>query len=118
MYAVRRSPLFRIALLSLAVLLAHTAHAASAQLILPVRPPCPGKVAAAQPDPEKKLSPASKRAVQPGRLADFHKLFGGSLSVTVTRATSLLSLHGAVQTAVARWAPSIAPQRRPYALRI
>lgn len=117
MRAVRRSPLFRIVLLSLAVLLAHTAHAAN-RPILPVAPPCQGKVAATQPDPEKKLSPAVKRIVTPGHVADWHKLFGHSFGFTSARAASLLPVRSAVQIAVTRWTACVAPQYRPFALRI
>jgi hypothetical protein len=117
MCAVRRSPLFRIALLSLAVLFAHTAHAANRRIV-PVAPPCARKVAASQPDPEKKLSPAARRTVTPGHLAYWHNLFDGSFGFTHAHAASLLALPSAVQIAVARSTASIAPQRRPFALRI
>lgn len=121
MRAVRRTPLFRIALLSLAVLFAHTAHAAN-RPILPVAPPCPRKAAASQPDPEKKLSPAGKRIVTPGHLPPYllsgHNVFGHSFGFTSAHAASLLPLPGVAQIAIARWTASIAPQRRPFALRI
>lgn len=116
MRALRHSPLFRIAILSLAVLFAHTSHAATGLRTFPVRPPCPGKVAAAQPDSNKKLSPTAKRILQPGRLAACHKLFAGALAHP--HAASLLALHRAVPFAFARWTPSLAPQRRPFDLRI
>ena len=118
MRAVRRSPLFRIALLSLAVLFAHTAHAANARPVIPAAPPCTGKVAAAQPDPEKKLSPAGKRIVRPGFLAVHHSLSGGSFSFAVAQATHFPSAYSVCQIAVARWTVYVAPQRRPFALRI
>jgi hypothetical protein len=119
MRALKRSSLFRIALLSLAVLFAHTARAANAQLVLPVAPPCPGKVAAAQPDPDKKLSPAGKRVVQPGPIADSHKFFAGTFGFTHAHAAGLLVLHNSAgPVAIARWAVCVAPQRRPFALRI
>ena len=118
MGAMRRSPLFRIALLSLAVMFAHTARLANAQLILPVAPPCPGKVAAAQPDPDKKLSPASKRIVQPGPLAHSHKLFAGPFGLTNAHAASLVLLQSAGQIAIARTTVYIAAQRPLFALRI
>jgi hypothetical protein len=117
MRALRSSPLFRIALLSLAVLFAHTAHAV-ARPIIPAAPACPRKVAAAQPDPEKKLSPASKRIVRPGRLANSHSLFGGAFGFTNPHTASLLSLHGAVQVATAPRTVCVVPQRRSFALRL
>lgn len=117
MRALRRSPLLRIALLSLAVLFAHTERAAT-RPVVPVVPACQSKVAAAQPDPETKLSPAGKRIVTPGHLADWHNLFGGAFGFTGAHAASALSLHSASQIAVARQTASIAPQRRPFALRI
>jgi hypothetical protein len=110
--------LFRIALLSLAVLFAHTARMANAQLILPVAPPCPSKVAAAQPDPEKKLSPANKRIVQPGPLAHSHNLFGGAFGLPSAHAAGLLSLHSDGHIVFVRWTADVVPQRRPFALRI
>ena len=120
MRAVRRSPLFRIALLSLAVLSAHTAHAAK-RPILPA-PPCPRKVAAAQPDPQKKLSIGSKQIVMPGDLPAYllagHNFLGHSFGFTCGHAGSLLLLHSAVQIAIAHWTASIAPQRRQFVLRI
>jgi hypothetical protein len=118
MGAMRRSPLFRIALLSLAVLFAHTTHAANVERIIPSAPPCAAKVAAAQPDPEKKLSPASKGIVRPGHLADSHNLFGDSFGFATAHAASLLSLHSAGQIAIARCTVSIAPQHSLFALRI
>jgi hypothetical protein len=117
MRALRNCPLFRIAVLSLAVLFAHTAHAAN-RPILPVAPACPGKVAAAQPDPDKKLSPAGKRLVTPGHFAGLHNLFGGSFGFTTSHAASLLPVQTSVQIAVARWAVSTTPQRSPFTLRI
>lgn len=113
----RRSPFFRIALLGLAVLFAHSLRG-NTQPILPVHPPCPGKVAAAQPDPEKKLSPAGKRLVMPGHFAGRHHLLGGSFGFTPAHAAALLSPHSAAQIAAARWTVYVAPQRRPFALRI
>ena len=118
MRAVRLTPLFRIALLSLAVLFAHTARATNVRRIIPSAPPCPRKVAAAQPDPEKKLPPAGKRIVTRGHLADLHNLFGGSFSFAVAQATCFLSAHSTHQIALARWTLSIAPQRPPLVLRL
>jgi hypothetical protein len=109
--------LFRIALLSVAALLAHTVRA-NTQPIIPVAPPCPHKVAAAQPDPEKKLSPASRQIATPGHFVDRHNLFSGSFSFTSAHAASLLPMRSAVQIAVARWTVYVAPQRRPFDLRI
>jgi hypothetical protein len=117
MRALRRSPLFRIALLSLAVLFAHTARAAT-RPIIPAAPVCPGKVAAAQPDPDKKLSLSARRIVQPGRLAHCHKLFSGAFGFTNPHAASLLSLGSAGHIPTARRTADIAPQRRPFSLRL
>lgn len=117
MRAVRHSPLFRIALLALAVLFAHTVRA-TPQAIIPVHPPCPGKVAAAQPDAKKKLPLAGKRVIKPGRLANSHSLFGGSPDLTRAAGTSLLSVQSPGQIIVARGTVYIAPQRRPFALRL
>jgi hypothetical protein len=116
MRAVRRSPLFRIALLTLAVLFAQTIRA-NTQQIIAVCAPCPGKVAAAQPDPEKKLFPAARRTNRPEPPAGRHHL-SSSLGVAHAYSTSLLSVSGSGQITVARWAVSIAPQRRSFALRI
>ena len=116
MRAARNSPLFRIALLSLAVLFAHTAGAHT-QLINPVCPPCPGKVAAAQPEAEKKPPLASVRIVKPKRFAGGHSLFN-SLDFAAAHRDGLLSVHSAGQNILARRAALIAPQRWPFALRI
>ena len=121
MRIVRRSPLFRIALLSLAVLFAHTARTAT-RPILPLAPACPAKVAAAQPDPEKKLSPAGKQIVTPGHLPGYllagHNLFGHSFAFTNAHAASLLLVQSGSPVALARWTASIAPQRWPFSLRL
>jgi hypothetical protein len=122
MRALRRSPLFRIAVLSMAVLFAHTARATNVQRIIPSAPPCARKVAASQPDPDKKLSPAGKRILWPGHLPGYlqagHNLFGGSLGFTTAHAASVLPAHGAVQIALARRTVHIAPQHSLFALRI
>ncbi len=118
MRAVKRSPVFRIALLSLTVLLAHTARAANARPILPVSVALPRKVAAAQPDPQKKLIPGIKRIANPGDRAPRHTLFGGSFGLTSAHATAILSAHAAGEIAAARRTIYIPPQRFPFALRI
>jgi hypothetical protein len=117
MRAVRRSPLLRIALLTLAVLFAHTVRS-NTQTILPVQPPCPGKVAAAQPDSERKLPLVSTRLVKPGRLQDGQTLFAGSFDLTGARAATLLSVRTPGQSNFTRWTAAFDPQRRPFALRI
>ncbi|HEY4009872.1 MAG TPA: hypothetical protein VGM11_06950 [Acidobacteriaceae bacterium] len=118
MRAVRRSPLLRIALLSLTVLFAHTVHAARAAANFSVARSCAAKVAAAQPDPEKKLVPGSKRIVRPGRLADCHNLFGGGFGLPGARGADLLLVSSGVPLSVASWTVDVAPQRRPFTLRI
>jgi hypothetical protein len=117
MRAVRNSPLFRIALLSLAVLFAHTVRAQTLPII-PVCPPCPGKVAAAQPDSEKKLPLAGKQVIKPSRLAHAHSLFGGSFDLAGAHPASTLSLSRPGQIAIARGTVYIAPQRWPFTLRL
>jgi hypothetical protein len=117
MRAMKNSPLFRIALLSFAVLLAHTSHAAT-RPVVPVSPPSSSKVAAAQPDPQKKLIPGIKRIATPRDRAPRHTLFGGSLGLTSELATTILSAHRAGEIAAARRAVYIPPQRLPFALRI
>ena len=116
MRALRRSPLFRTALLSLAVLFAHTGHATT-RPIVPIAPACPGKVAAAQPDPEKKPALGIKRIALPGRVAAWHNLFGGAFGFTSAHA-SLFAAHSAAQLAAARWAVYVSPQHSPFVLRI
>jgi hypothetical protein len=117
MRAVRHSPLFRIALLSLAVLFAHTVRAHT-QPIIPVSTPCPGKVAAAQPDAQKKLPLAGKRIVKPGRLADGHSLFAGSLGFAGAHRATVLSVRIPGQIIRARRTEYLDLQRRPFALRL
>jgi hypothetical protein len=117
MRAVRRSPLLRIALLTLAVLFAHTVRS-NTQTILPVQPPCPGKVAATQPDSDKKLPLAIKRLVKSGRLQAGHTLFGGPFDFAAADAATLLSVRSSGQFTFARWTVAIDRQRRPFALRI
>ena len=117
MRAVRRSPLLRIALLGLAVLLARTGQAANTLPIAPLAPPCPVKVAAAQPDTHKRLPPGNKQIVRFERLADHH-LFGGSFGFTAADPTGLAFTYRAVPIALARRAIDVAPQHRPFALRI
>jgi hypothetical protein len=117
MRALRRSPLLCTAVLSLVVLLARTARAAT-RPIAPSAPPSPLKLAATQPDPEKKPALGPKRVVRPACLADVHNLFGNAFCVTNAHAASLLSLHSAVQIARACRTASLAPQRRPFDLRI
>jgi hypothetical protein len=109
--------LFRIALLILVGLFAHTVRA-NTRPIVPVRPPCPDKVAVAQPDPEKKLPPIRRQTVRPGRLVDSAHFFGGSFGFTQAQAAGLFVLPSAGQIAVTRWTVYVAPQRRPFALRI
>jgi hypothetical protein len=117
MRAMKRSPLFRIALLSLAVLSAHTAHAANPHAFVPVRPPCARKVAAAQPDLDKKLTPALKRLIRPGQRVHFHTSFAHPLGFSGAYAPAQAA-HASSQLALARQAVYRAPQRRSFALRI
>jgi hypothetical protein len=116
MLAVTRFPLLRSALLGLAVLFAHTAHAAN-RPITPAAPPCSIKVAAAQPESEEKPVLGSKRIVRPGVLAS-HNLSGGFSSFAVAQTTCFLSAYSVVQPAVAQWTVYPAQQRRPFVLRI
>ncbi|HEV2579078.1 MAG TPA: hypothetical protein VGU25_17870 [Acidobacteriaceae bacterium] len=116
MRAVRRSPWFRIALLSLAVLFAHTGHAAT-RSILPDCHPNTVKVAATRLESEKKLSLAVTRLVRPARLAHRHTSFA-SFDLAGAYSASLLSLPGTGHLTFARWSVSTDPQRRPFALRI
>jgi hypothetical protein len=106
----------------MAVLFAHTARATNVQRIIPSAPPCPRKVAASQPDPDKKLSPAGKRILRPGHLPGYlqagHNLFGSSLAFTSAHASSLLPLPNSIQIATARWIVYVAPQHSLFALRI
>ena len=117
MRTVRRSPLLRIVLLSLAVLFTHTARA-NTQLIVPVSPPCPGKVALAQPNPEKKLSLKTWRIATPAHPAYGHRLFGGSFNLPGPHTSRLLFTANPRHLATARQALAIQPQRRPFALRL
>src|SRR5579875_152198 len=116
MRAVRRSPLFRIALLALAVLCAHTVRA-NTQPIVPICPPCPGKVAAAQPSSEKKLFPASKRSARPPR-PDARSSFGAPPYFLAAHPAAVLFLRRPGQIAVALRTVHIPAQRRPFALRL
>lgn len=116
MRAAKASPLFRIALLAFAVLFAHTAHAANPHGLVPAAPPCPRKVAAAQPDPQKNLLPALNRTARRGHRAQRH--FGGSFGLTPAPATSLFFRHSAGPLAAARRTVYIPPQRLPFDLRI
>ncbi len=116
MRAVKRSPLFRIALLSFAVLFAHTGRAANVRTIAPVRPPCARKVAATQPDTEKKLTPAIKRLIRPAQRVHFHTSLAGPLGHS--RAAAFLAAPASGRLAAARGTAYIAPQRLPFALRI
>jgi hypothetical protein len=116
MLALKRSPLFRIALLSFAVLFAHTGRATSVQHILPAAPPCARKVAAAQPDTEKKLAPAIKRLIRPGQRVHFHTSFADPLGHTA--AAGFRSAQASGQLTLARHTLYIPPQRLPFALRI
>jgi hypothetical protein len=115
MLAAKRSPLFRIALLSFAVLFAHTGRASNVQHTLPGSPPCARKVAAAQPDPEKKLAPAIKRLIRPGRV-HFHTSFADPLGHTT--AATFLAAQPSGQLTLSRRSVYIPPQRLPFALRI
>lgn len=115
MRAEKRLPLFRIALLSLAVLFAHTARATNARPI-PVSPPCARKVAAAQLDPQKKLIPAIKLIANPGERMHGHSFFGASFAGAPAR--GVFFAHRTGPLAVARPAVYVLPQRLPFALRI
>lgn len=117
MRAVRNSPLFRIALLSVAVLFAHTVPAHT-QPIIPVSTPCPGKVAVAQPDSEKKLPLATKRVIKPARLEHSHSLFGSSLDLANAHRLAVLLVRSPGQSILTRGTAYIAPQRWPFALRL
>jgi hypothetical protein len=118
MGTLRRSPLFRIALLSLAVLFAHTLHATDVQRIVSAGLPCAAKVAVAQPDPEKKLVHGTSRIVRPRFDAGFHRSSGGDFSFTVARAADLLFPLSACPKAVSPQIAYSAPQRWPFVLRI
>lgn len=115
MLAVKRSPLFRIALLSFAVLFAHTGRATNVDHILPVKPPCAGKVAAAQPDSDKKLAPAIRRFVRPDGRAHFHTTAAHPL---VNSAAAFRAAQASTRTALARQLVYIPSQRLPFDLRI
>jgi len=116
MRVTRPSPLFRIALLSLAVLFAHTLRA-NTQPILPASPPSPGKVAAAQPDSRKKPPLATTQIVKPRNLHN-HNWFGGSFQLAGAHASILLDRPDRGPTVTARAAIHTRPQRRPFDLRI
>jgi hypothetical protein len=118
MRAIKRSPLFLIALLSFAVLFAHTGRAAHVQHIAPVRPPCARKVAAAQPDAEKKLAPAIKRLIFPGRRVHFHTSFAHTLGFSRARAAALHAANTSGQLALTRGNAHVPPQHRSFTLRI
>ena len=118
MGTLRRSPLFRIALLSLAVLFAHTLRATDVQRIVSAGLPCAAKVAAAQPDPEKKLVHGTSRIVRPRFDTSFHRSSGGCFLFAVAHAGGLLFPHGACPKAVSPPIAYIAPQRWPFVLRI
>lgn len=118
MRSLKRSPLVRIALLSLAVLTAHTARAAKAQPIVPVRPPCPGKVTPAQPDSHKKLTSSVKRIARPGDRAGRHTLFGGPFAFTTAASTGVFYAYDAGRLTVAPHSASIPPQHLPFVLRL
>ncbi|HEX5282858.1 MAG TPA: hypothetical protein VFW30_01970 [Bryocella sp.] len=117
MPAVRRSPWFRIALLSLAVLFAHTGHAAT-RPILPIYHPSTVKVAATRLESEQKLSLAITRLASPGRLVHSLTSFGGSFDVAAAHRASVLPSNSPARFTSARWNVSTNPQRRPFALRI
>jgi hypothetical protein len=115
MLAAKRSPLFRIALLSFAVLFAHTGRAANVQHTFPGTPPCARKVAAAQPDTEKKLAPAIKRRIRPGQRVHFHTSFADPLGQPGAAAVRAAQ---ASQLTLARRRVYVAPQRLRFALRL
>ena len=115
MRAVKASPLFRIGLLALAVLFAHTGHAATRPIVYH---PSTVKVAATRPESEKKLSLALTRLVTPTRLAHRHSPFGGSFDAAAVHSGTVLSLLCTVQLAAAHSTVYIRPQRSPFALRI
>jgi hypothetical protein len=116
MRAVKRSPLVRIALLSLAVLFAHTGHAAT-RPIVPAYHPSTVKVAATRLESEKKLSLAITRLSAPARLAH-HNSFGGSFDLAATHPAAALALRSPGQTTAVLRTVDILSQRRPFALRI
>lgn len=118
MRAVKRSPLFRIALLSFAVLFAHTGRAARVQHIAPVKPPCARKVAATQPDNQKKLAPAIRRLVRPRPHTRLQTSFAHPLGFSGAHPASLHAGHVSGQLALLRGTTCIPPQRRSFALRI
>lgn len=115
MRAVRCSPWFRIFLLSLAVLFAHTGHAATGP-ILPACHPNTLKVGATRLESEKKVSLAITRLATPGRLAQGHTLFNGSFGLT--GATAILCAQATRKITVVRATLYIPPQRLPFDLRI
>ena len=117
MRAVRCSPWFRIALLSLAVLFAHTGHAAT-RPILPDCHPNTVKVAATRLESEKKLSLAITRIAGPGTVARSHASFAASFDIAAAHHAGVLSFRSTGQLILARWTVSTDPQRRPFALRI
>src|SRR5581483_4874529 len=94
MRAVKASPLFRIALLSLAVLLAHTAHGSNVRHSFPAAPPCPRKVAAAQPDPQNKLLPGIKCVASFGDGPVRHT-FGGCFACIAAPVNGFFYTHNA-----------------------
>ena len=117
MRALRRSPLVRIAVLGLAVLFAHTVRA-NTQPIFAGRPPSPGKVTVAQPDPQKKPLLGSRQIVRPGRHSHARNRFGGSLDFACAQPASLLCAYSLATVNLERSTVSVTPQRRLFDLRI
>jgi hypothetical protein len=114
MRALRTSPLFRIAVFSLAVLFAHTIRA-NTQPIASVRPQCALKLSTAQPDSNKKLFSAIKRSASRPH-PDSGTSFGGAFGLGSAQPRDPLS--GDSTGHIARVADAIPAQRRGFVLRL
>jgi hypothetical protein len=118
MDAARRSHLFRIATICLAVLLGQTAYAAKpARSLSPGTPPPHVKLTSAQPEPRKNLPLAAKKVQRP-RVAQRHSASfptAGFVPASIAASVGTLSPGAVLRT---RHALCLAPQFRLFALRI
>jgi hypothetical protein len=118
MTALLRSRLFRIAMLSFAVLFSQTANAAkSAQLPSPRTPPSSVKLCAAWPESKNDFKGTIKKSLRPNPGPAVRFVFSAAGFLPAGAAGIQASRHTAVDFHLQRLI-YVAPQFRPFALRI
>jgi hypothetical protein len=117
MKTARRSCFLQIATICLAVFLSYTARmAASVGEAIPGTPPCPSKVAAESPAPQKKLAQRIDKSIRPHQVPSYQtSLFSADLGADPTRTTNALAEQSLRNSDQGFYRT---PQSLPYILRV